>query len=325
MPSYLYASNEKSEEKLREEYQAMREFTDEVKFVKTQFGSAIKIENQAQFNLLKFLSSLPKNFDIFENTRIVDFIFDKNLMIDENGNKIRAKKIVIATRFPVIMNNVYYFKMYQAKSYVVTFKSPPLGAMFNGAEDGGLYMRSYKDYMLLGGYDHRTGKHKKCVDYYFKLKEKAKEMFGAKDSDFGDFWSAEDSVTYDDIPFAGSISKKHPNVFVITGFNEWVILNAMICGQVVSNLISEKHEKYAELFSPHRKYCRKNIGSLLPHGLIAAGSLLKSPFTKHRCTHIGCALKFNNVENVYECPCHGSRFDVNGKLLDGPAVKDLKK
>ncbi|MCL2255648.1 MAG: FAD-dependent oxidoreductase [Firmicutes bacterium] len=324
MPSYLFASNEKSEMKLREEYTAMREFTDEVDFVKSRFGHAIKMENQAQFNALKFLAGIGKDFGIFENTKIVNFILDENKLITEKGNTIRAKKIIIATRFPVILNNFYYFKMYQAKSYVVTFKNPPLGAMFNGAEDGGLYMRSYKDYMLLGGYDHRTGKHKKCADYYFNLKRKAKEMFGAKDEDFGDFWSAEDSVTYDDIPFAGSISKKHPNVFVITGFNEWGLLNGMICGRVVSNLIANQHEKFAELFSPHRKYCRKNIGSLLPHGLISAGSLLKAPFVKKRCSHIGCALKFNKIENVYECPCHGSRFNVDGKLLDGPAVKDLK-
>jgi len=153
------------------------------------------------------------------------------------------------------------------------------------------------------------------------LREKAKEMFGAKDNDFEDVWSAEDSVTYDDIPFAGSLSKKNPHVFLITGFNEWGVLNAMICSRIVSNLIANRHEKFAEVFSPHRKYCRKNIGSLLPHGLIAAGSLIKSPFVKKRCGHIGCALKFNHLENIYECPCHGSRYSVDGKLLDGPAVK----
>ena len=47
---------------------------------------------------------------------------------------------------------------------------------------------------------------------------------------------------------------------------------------------------------------------------------LKTP----RCTHLGCALKWNEIDNVYECPCHGSRYDRNGKLLNGPARKNLR-
>jgi hypothetical protein len=135
-----------------------------------------------------------------------------------------------------------------------------------------------------------------------------------------------DATTFDGVPFAGSLSKKYPDVYLLTGFNEWGVLNSMICSRAVSNLICEKSEKYATLFSPRRPYLRKNFGKFFLHGLTAASALFCGLFQgKRSCRHIRCGLKFNPLENVYECPCHGSRYDKNGKLLDGPSCKSLGK
>jgi len=323
-PAYLYASDNKNIKKLKKEYDAMREVGGKVTYVESQFGPAIKMENQAQFNLLKFLDGLPKDFDIYENTRVVDFILDKGILKTHNGHVIKAGKIVTATRFPAVLSELYYFKMYQAKSYVIAFKHPPLEATYCGAGDDSLYMRSYGDYMLLGGFDHRAGRHKKCVNYYDKLAYAAQKFFNVNEEDIKYFWSGMDSITYDSIPFAGSLSEKHSNAYVITGFNEWGVLNAMICGRIVANAIAHKEDEFFKVFSTYRPYCAKNFGSFLPHALIAAGSLVRGLFQgKKRCGHIGCGLRFNRTENVYECPCHGSRYDMSGKLLDGPSVKGV--
>jgi len=324
--AYLYASNKKGVKKLNKEYKAMKSLGCDVEYVQSDYGPAIKAEEQGQFNLLKFLKGLPKDFEIYENTRIVNFIFKENKLRTENGQTIKANKIIIATRFPTILNNKYFLKMYQAKSYVISFKHPPLEGIYSGVEDDALYMRSYGDYMVLGGFDHRAGRHKKKVNYYDKLKASAKELFGAKEEDIKDSWSAMDSVTYDAVPFAGTLSKKFPDVFVVTGFNEWGVLNSMICSRVVSNCVAGKDDRFKTIFSPRRHYCRKNFGSFLHHAMIASWAWICSLFRVRRaCKHIGCGLRYNRIENVYECPCHGSRYDKNGKLLDGPATKCLKK
>ena len=325
-PSYLYAvdGNKKSIKKLKKEYKVMKDFGCDVEYTQSDYGPAIKAEDQAQFNLLKFLKGLPKDFDMYENTRIVNFIFKENKLRTENGKTIKADKIIVATRFPAILNNKYFLKMYQAKSYVITFKHQLLDGIYSGVEDSGFYMRSYGDYMLLGGFDHRAGRHKKKVNYYDKLKASAKELFGIEEGDIKDSWSAMDSVTYDAVPFAGSISKKKSDVFVITGFNEWGVLNSMICSRVVSNCIAPKDDKFKTIFIPRRHYCRKNFGSFLHHALIATWAWVCSLFrVRKACKHIGCGLRYNHIENVYECPCHGSRYDRSGKLLDGPATKNL--
>jgi len=321
-PAYLYASNDKSAEKLKREFDSLRGMGADVEYVDSKFGQAIKMKNQAQFNLLKFVQGLPKAFDIYENTRIVDFILDRGILKTENGFTVKAKKVVIATRFPAILSELYYFKMYQAKSYVIAFKAPPLDGTYTGSGDESLYMRSYGEYMILGGFDHRAGRHKTDVNYYDKLKVAAKKYFGIDEQAVEYAWSAMDSVTYDKIPFAGSLSEKHPNAFVVTGFNEWGILNAMICARIVANAIENKKDEFYKVFSTYRPYCSKNFCSFLPHAIIAAGSLIKGIFQgKKRCGHIGCGLRYNSVENVYECPCHGSRYDSAGNLLDGPATK----
>lgn len=327
-PAYLYAGSKKEEKKLQKEYKAMKSLNAPAEWsVAPQANApAIRMDNQGQFNPLKFLAGLPKKFDIYENTRITDIIIKEKTLKTQSGKKIKADKIVFATRFPVVIDGAFYFKMYQAKSYVTAFRHKPLGATYNGTIEDALYFRSYGDKVLLGGFDHRTGYHKNKVNYYEKLKKAAKELFGAEEKDFVSDWSAEDAVTFDTVPFAGRVSKKkkHRDVFVLGGFNEWGMASAMICAKTVAEEVAGSVAKYQKLFCPSRPYYFKNFGKFLRHGGVAAVHLTAGLFKgRHSCRHIHCSMKYNKLENVWECPCHGSRYDADGNLLDGPAAKSL--
>jgi len=331
-PAYLFASNidgdkaynNKQHKILTKEYEALKALGANVEFTNSQFGKAIKLDNQAQINIVKFLAKLPKDFDIYEGTRIVDFILDEGLLKTAKGFNIKAKKVVIATRFPVILSEFYFIKEYQEKSYVVAFKHPKLDATYCGTADNGLYMRSYGDYMLLGGLDHRTGMHDKDFDYFEKLASIAKKMFGVDPSNIEYKWSSMDAMTFDITPFAGALSKKHTDAYVITGFNEWGILNSMICSRVVANSIATVPDRFSQVFSVRRPYVGKNLGKMLPHACVAVGGLTVGLFQgKMRCSHIGCGLRYNKLENIYECPCHGSQYDTSGNLIGGPAVRGV--
>lgn len=95
--------------------------------------------------------------------------------------------------------------------------------------------------------------------------------------------------------------------------------SSMVSAMILSDLVQEKEHPFAEVFSPSRSIFRPQ---LITNGWEAMVSLL-TPTTR-RCPHLGCALKWNSQEHTWDCPCHGSRFEEDGKRIDGPATGDLK-
>ena len=102
--------------------------------------------------------------------------------------------------------------------------------------------------------------------------------------------------------------------------------SSMIAAMIISDQISGKKNPYAAVFTPQRLLFRAGIKNLcLDIGESVAG-LTKGLFGKkeERCTHMGCHLTWNEEEKSYDCPCHGSRFDQEGKVIDNPAQKHCK-
>lgn len=133
-------------------------------------------------------------------------------------------------------------------------------------------------------------------------------------------WATQDCMTLDGVPYIGQYSKRTPNLYVATGFNKWGITSSMVASMVLCDLVQGRENPYADIFSPSRTMLRPQ---LFINGFEAAVNLLTP--TKPRCPHMGCALKWHPQEHSWDCPCHGSRFADDGKLLDNPATGDLKK
>ena len=92
----------------------------------------------------------------------------------------------------------------------------------------------------------------------------------------------------------------------------------MVSAMLLTDLIQGRDNPYAGLFSPSRRMLSRQ---LLCNGVESALNLLRP--TRPRCPHLGCALRWNAAERSWDCPCHGSRFDEEGKLLNNPATDDL--
>ncbi len=277
-------------------------------------AGAVKMKNQAQFHPLKFLYAVAEGLDIAENTKVLKIESD-NCVITDKGH-IRAKKIIVATHFPLLNKKGFYFlKMYQHRSYVTALENAPCvqGIYVDEAEDG-MSFRNYKNLLFVGGGDHRTGKQGGAYGelssfakmYYPHAKEVCK-------------WATQDCITLDGIPYIGKYSKSSKNIFVTTGFNKWGMTSAMAGAMILRDLVLENRNDYAKVFSPSRSL---NIRKLISNGANAALSLITP--TVPRCPHMGCALKYNKAERTWDCPCHGSRFDENGKNINEPAVIDIK-
>ena len=277
-------------------------------------AGAVCFEGQAQFHPLKFLAFIAQGLCVFENTRVLEVM--PGAAVTEHGT-IKAEKMIVATHFPFLnKHGSYFLKLYQHRSYVLALKNAPeIRDMYVDMSDGGLSFRSFGDRLLLGGGGHRTGK---TGGGWRELERFASRAYpGAQ---ITQRWATQDCMSLDGVPYVGQYSKRTPNLYVATGFNKWGMTSAMAAAMLLVDLVLERHNPFAELFSPSRTMLRPQLA------VNAAESALHllTP-TVPRCPHMGCALKYNRQEYSWDCPCHGSRFAQDGQLLDNPATGDKKR
>lgn len=274
---------------------------------------AIKVGNQAQFNPLLFLSEIAKGLKIYENTFIRD-IKDHTAIADDV--KITANKIIVATHFPLInKHGSYFLKMYQHRSYVIALENAPeVNGMYVDEAQKGMSFRNYEDLLLIGGGDHRTGK---SGGNWQELREFAKKNYPKATEKYA--WATQDCMSLDRIPYIGHYSKQTPHMYVATGFNKWGMTSSMVAAMILSDMVKGKDNEWRQVYSPHRSMLKSQ---LFMNGVEAVSNLLTP--TMKRCPHMGCALKWNKIERTWDCPCHGSRFDNKGQLIDNPAKHNAK-
>ena len=276
-------------------------------------SGAVGFGGQAQFHPLKFLSAIAQGLHIFENTRVLEL--KPGAAVTEHGI-VKAENIIVATHFPFLnKHGSFFLKLYQHRSYVLALKNAPeVRDMYVDESMTGLSFRSHGDLLLLGGGGHRTGKQGggwKELEAFVSNKYPDAKIVGR--------WATQDCMTLDGIPYIGQYSKRTPNLYVATGFNKWGMTSAMAAAALLTDLVLGKQNPYTALFSPSRSILRPQLA------LNAAESALHllTP-TVPRCPHMGCALKYNRQEHSWDCPCHGSRFTEDGRLIDNPATGNQK-
>ena len=360
--SYVYTL--KDTLKLKKEYKAYQKLNIEGELTKSitlpfKVKDALKLPNQAMFNPLKFISNITQDLNIYENTKVIKI--NKNIVECDNGAKIKFRKLVIATHFPIIDAAGYFFiKQNQYKSHLLAIKTnKKIDGTYIDENKNGYTLRNYKDYVIFGGYSHKTGS-KSDIYYFDKLKKVARSYF--EDAQIICEFSAQDCMSLDNMPYIGKYSKKQDNIYVATGFNKWGMTGSMLSALILNDLLNDRDSKYAKLFSPSRFNAISSISNLtknltttvynlfikrmiLKRKMVAELKRNESVIIKHkkkylavykdcngeifvidaRCPHLGCILSFNKEEKVYECPCHGSKFNYKGELLYSPSIYDAKK
>lgn len=216
------------------------------------------------------------------------------------------------------------------------------------------------DILLVGGLQHKTGHGGNTIGYYDRLERFARENFDLKAIEY--HWSTQDNRTPDDVPFIGPASPFHKNLYIATGFAGWGMAHGMVAATILSDAILGRHNDWAPLYNPTRfkpsgifSFAKENlhagktfmedrlskaeyldVESLQPdegcvmqdnHGKVAVakdsegGIHAVSPV----CTHLGCIVSWNNAEETWDCPCHGSRFTDDGQVIHAPAFRDLER
>ena len=276
-------------------------------------AGAVKFTRQAQFHPLKFIAAIAGDLRIFEHTKVLEL--SPGRAVTKVGT-ISADKIIIATHFPLLnKHGGYFLKLYQHRSYVLALKNAPnVSGMYLDEDEKGLSFRNYDNLLLLGGGSHRTGKK---GGNWEELERFARRYY--PDAQVTARWATQDCMTLDGIPYVGPYSKRTRGLYAATGFNKWGMTSSMAAAALLTDQVLGRDSPYTAVFSPSRTVLRPQLAV---NGLESALGLL-TPATP-RCPHMGCALRYNAAEHSWDCPCHGSRFEENGSLIDNPATDDKK-
>lgn len=276
-----------------------------------------------------------------------------------NRTTVRARDVIVATNVPLDDGGHFAERLYLHRSYIVASPVPefPRGATFISVDEP---MRSLlavslggTDYVLVGGEGHRVPGGGDSSARFGHLAAYAQERLGAEEPAYR--WSTQDAMPVDGLPFAGPMRPDSRHVYTITGLRKWGLTNGSAGALVVADLITGGDNPWIELFNTSREVTakaaapssdapapaptaetedREPANTLGP----AQGTVIEiggEPTAVYKdddgslraltavCTHLGCTVEFNGQARTWDCPCHGSRFALDGRVIHGPAEKDL--
>ena len=324
---------------------------------------AIETNNSYVFNPYEYLVGLKKivknKIDIYENTRCISVDKDNDMyvILVDNGFKIRCKYVVVASHYPMFIVPFFIpFKTRVDRFFLGVSKSKDskdIQMISHGKHS--ISMRYYQDdksnYLVYGRRSHSITSSLDVRDDYKELNNEYEKYFG-KEVEY--FYHIHDLMTYDCLPFIGSVSK---NLFICTGFNKWGNTNGTLAGMVISDIINKRENRYVGLFNPKRGLSFDKIKNLFIYNIEVGsryiinkicssksyyGDDVKIKFIHGKrcgvytdkngdehvvsniCPHMKCNLVFNYIDKTWDCPCHASRFDCDGNIIYGPSVYNIK-
>ena len=362
--AYVYSLSEKQDEALRSEAEAARSLGLDARVVERAplpfaTSSALEFPQQAQFNPARYLLGLAqavqdKGGRIFENTRATDFEHHERWQIGFEGGVLSADKLVITTHMPV-KTPVDYVSPTQPRCHVAIAFRPSdektLDGMFIAADEPTHSIRMAQDndgpLILVLGPRFNTGQDADVAQRFVELERWARQHLPVAEAVWR--WCNEDYDTPDRMAYVGEPdAQKAPGLYLATGFSAWGITNGTASGIGLAQQIASGHWPWGTLFDPKRdagedlnqssdshtliddvQALKPGQGGVISHGedklAVWRDDSGKLHALNAECTHMGCPVTWNNADRTWDCPCHGSIFEADGKVRHGPACEPLAK
>ena len=349
--SILFTNEKNKISKLNEERKILSNYGEKIKDYQDNFVKhGFMVANTYVFNPIKYLNAIVNiikdKVSIYEYTIATNIKKENNqyIVTTDKGN-IRAKKIVIACHYPFFILPFFFpIKTHIEREYVNSAKIKNSKKLTLINIDKDLYsVRYYQDYLIYASNDHKLTNKIDYANNFEKSKKMFKKLFNV-DSEYT--WINQDIISNDMLPFIGRLKN---NMYISTAYNTWGMTSSIIGAKLISDLIQKKENTYKDLFNPNRinlpliinstlgllNYLKVYIESLFhksnPHYVkidgILYGIYKDSNGNNHKikliCPHMKCPLVFNQAEKTWDCPCHGSRFDIDGNIINPPAVKKI--
>jgi glycine/D-amino acid oxidase-like deaminating enzyme len=283
--------------------------------------------------------------------------------VDGDEFSVNARQCVLATGIPILDRGGFFARVKPSRSYCMAYKVPGniTRGMYISADSPTRSVRyaptADGDRLIVGGAGHPVGREKSPSSSVQELAAWARQHYpGAMQTHY---WSAQDYTPADDLPYVGPILPGNDRIFVATGFDKWGMTNGTAAALALSSRILGGRMDWANAFaswSPHElsgipaaMQLNLEVGFNLAKGWITPvmhpggrpaddGGVVTGPpwhlearsivdGVEHRvspvCPHLGGIVNWNDADEAWECPLHGSRFAPDGTLLEGPATRNL--
>ena len=277
---------------------------------------------------------------------------------------VTATHVVQATLLPFDDPGGTFAKTHPSRSYAMASEitGPAPDGMFLGIDDPGRSVRPHwidgHTYLVIGGEEHKTGQDTEADSRFATLEGWARTELGVDRVDYR--WSAQDYMPADGIPYVGRLQPGNDRMLAATGFKKWGMTNGTAAAMMLRDIIVGAPNPWLDVFDATRLNPRQAVGELVGQNVDVArrfvgGRVSLAPaladvppghgtvvqeggrrlavyrdddgdvtVLSARCTHMGCLVAFNPAERSWDCPCHGSRFDLSGAVIEGPATEPLQ-
>lgn len=300
-----------------------------------QIEATLTMQNECQIHPVRLGQHLAKlaieaGARIYEHSDVVLMDLKKRLLSMKAGQEVQFTKLILCTHYPIeALRGLQVMKLAVDRSYIVAAEgNMPLQGQYISVDSPKRSIRTAqfdgKTFFLLSGENHQAGMESKTAVHYNRLYAEVQELYHLDKLTNG--WSAQDPQTPDMIPYSGIISSSMPYVYLSTGYRKWGLSNSLAGARIISDLIVGRDNKASGLYAPDRT----GFGSFLLQALKITGSVAVEFTGGHLtrtdapiCTHMGCRTRWNEGDETWDCPCHGSRFRQDGSVLEGPATKPL--
>jgi nitrite reductase/ring-hydroxylating ferredoxin subunit len=271
-----------------------------------------------------------------------------------NNFTVTSKQTIFATRYPQInYPELYFLKLSQSREHLIYNEVSKVENSYLSIDKPNQTYRPAGEGTIYGGYKHDVGKRTDTINIH----ENNKKIFGDVKSIS---WAAQDSSTNRGIPYIGYFSPKYRHCYLSCGYDKWGMTLSHVGARLLSDMILHNENPYELLYSPEYGNTTTSLASFgniikssfkgmivnriaaplhidLRKGegkVVRLGGKLyaiykddteKLHFSKPYCRHLKCVVSFNHLEKTWDCRCHGSRYDSEGNLIEGPAESSLKK
>jgi glycine/D-amino acid oxidase-like deaminating enzyme/nitrite reductase/ring-hydroxylating ferredoxin subunit len=301
---------------------------------------------------------------VFEDSRVTEIKEGSRCEVRAPAGVVRANHVVVATSMPILFRGLHFARAFPKRHYAIAGPAEHMPAdMYISTESPPHSIRTVpvgaERLLLVLGESHPVGSEGDTEARFQRVASWASERFGLREVRYR--WSAQDWYSADKVPLIGPISWLSRRTLVASGFGGWGMAPGLAASRLLSDLIEGNDNPWASLYSPRRaklaalpKLTAENtrvgirrtrdmiprpargVADLRPGegGVVHSGGRRVAAYrdpqgnvhaVSPKCTHLGCEVAWNAAERSWDCPCHGSRFGVDGDVLNAPATKPLER
>ncbi|MBC8017701.1 MAG: FAD-dependent oxidoreductase [Verrucomicrobia bacterium] len=302
---------------------------------------------------------------IFEHSKVTGIDDGQMLVTTAQGTVHAGKIIMATHTpkgFNVLQTELGPYREYGLAARINNGRYPD--AICWSMEDPSHSIRSFeidgRKYLIVIGEEHKTGQQETGVDYFQRVEDYTRSHFKVEAVEYR--WSAQNYQPSDGLPYIGK-SLASESVYVATGFGTSGLLYGPLAAAIISDDLLGVENRWAKLYRARRFSPLKSGATFIEENLNVATQYVKDYVIPARseklqdlkpgegmvvtvegektavyldennrlkgvvptCTHLGCIVHWNRLEKSWDCPCHGSRFDAEGEVIEGPAFSGLEK